>query len=77
MVVRDGGRQVGGVRNGEEGQKVQTSSYQISKFWRCVCSMVTSYLYCTVYVKVVKRIYLKSSHHKKKTWELCMVIGVN
>ena len=65
---------------GEASQRVPTSSYKINKSWRCsaqlgdymcVCVCVCVYIYiyahayCIVYLKVVKRAGLKSSHHKK------------
>ena len=49
---------------GEDGQKTQTSSYN---FWGCYVEHGNySQQYCIVYLKVVKRMDLQSSHNKKK-----------
>ena len=50
---------------GEGGQKVQTSSYQIHKSWDVTYSVVTL-VDNIVYLKFIKGVDLKSSHHKKK-----------
>lgn len=46
----------------EGGQSVQTSAIKISKFQ----SMVTTDKNTIVYLKVTKRVNLKSSHHVQK-----------
>ena len=56
---------MGGGEMGEGGQKVQTSRYQINKCWRCDAQH-SDLVNNIVYLKVAKRINLKSSHHKKK-----------
>lgn len=44
-------------------QKVQTATYRINKSWDPIYSIVTN----TAYLKLAnKRVYLTSSHHKKK-----------
>ena len=52
----------------EGGQKVQTSSsYMINRFWGCnIQHGEHSYQHYIIYLKVAKRIHLKTSHHKKK-----------
>ena len=54
-----------GVREmGEGGQRVQTSSYKMNKFRGCnIQHGDHSYQCCIVYLKVAKRVSLKSSHH--------------
>lgn len=48
------------------GQMVQTSSYKLNKSWGCTVQRGDySSQYCVVYLKVSKRVDLKSSHHKK------------
>ena len=53
---------------GEGGQKVQISSYKINKSWGCDvqhgdCNTI---IVLIAYLKVAKRVDLKSSHHKKE-----------
>ena len=50
---------------GEGSQKVQTFSYKINKSWNVMCNIM-AVVNSTVYLKVVRRVNLKSSHHKKK-----------
>lgn len=51
---------------GEGGLKVHISSYQMSQSWRCrVKRGDYSERYCTVYLKVAKRVDLKSSHRRE------------
>ena len=51
----------------EGGVKVQTSTFKTNKSWEYnVQCDDYSYQYCTVYLKVVKRIDLKKSHLQKK-----------
>ena len=45
----------------EGGQKIQSSSYKISKSWGCNIEHLLM-----IYRKVIKRVDLKSSHHKEK-----------
>ena len=52
---------------GEKGQKVEISSYKMSKSWGCnVQHGDYSQEYCIVYLKVARGVDLKSSHHQKK-----------
>ena len=55
-----GGEETGEM--GEGGQNVQTSGYKITKSWGCN----VQYNDCIAYLKSVKRVDLKSSHHKTK-----------
>lgn len=48
----------------EGSQKVQTHSFKILKHWRCNLSLLTN-----VYLKVANQVHLKSSYHKRKTFE--------
>ena len=48
------------------GQKVQTYSYKINKDWGCDVHVDYRKHCCTAYLKVVKRLNPKSSHHKEK-----------
>ena len=51
----------------EGGQKEQTSSYKINKYWGCnVQHNRYNEHCCTLYMKVVERVNPKSSHHKEK-----------
>ena len=55
----------GGCEMGEDGQKVQTFSNKINKFWDVMYSIVTSINSTVMYIlKFLKKI-LKSSHPKK------------
>ena len=49
----------------EGSQKVQTSSYKIKESWDVMSSMVTI-LNNKEFLKAIKTVNLKSSHHKKK-----------
>ena len=52
---------------GEGGQKVQNSSFEINKSWGYdVLHGDCSSSCCVVYLKIAKRVDIKSSHHKKK-----------
>ena len=53
----------GGMNEGS--QKVQTSSYKIKESWDVMSSMVTI-LNNKEFLKAIKTVNLKSSHHKKK-----------
>ena len=65
MVARGGGRGVGEM--GKGGQKIQTSSYKTNKSWGCnVRHGDDCQQYCVVYLKISKKVDLKSSHCKKK-----------
>ena len=47
--------------------KMQTCSYKINKSWECnVQDSDYGLQYCIIYLKIIKRIDLKSSHHNKK-----------
>lgn len=59
-----------------KGVKRQTSSYKISKLWGCYVQD-GNYINNIVYLKVSKRIDLKSSHLKKKIQQLCMLTYIN
>ena len=51
----------------ESVQGVQSSSYKMNKFWGCdVQHGDYCWKYCTAYLKVAKRVDLKSSHHKTR-----------
>lgn len=53
-----------GRQNGKEGQKYKLGSY---KCWGTIYSMVSIIiLYCILHLKVVQRVDLTGSHHKKK-----------
>ena len=61
---------------GEGGQKLQTFSYKLNRSsGRTTCmviySMVTIAKIHIVYLRVAKRIDLKSFHHKKKIVTMC------
>ena len=58
----------------ERGQKVQTSHYKTNKSWVCNYTMMTI-VNNVVYVKVAKRVDLKSSDHKEK--KLCCTPKTN
>ena len=48
-------------------QKVETSSYKINRFWGCnVQHGDYSQQYCIAYLKVARRVDLKSAHHTHK-----------
>ena len=47
-------------------QKVQTTRYIINESWNVIYSMGTIVYNAILYLKVARRIDLKSSHHKKK-----------
>ena len=52
---------------GEGGKKVQTSSDMINNLWGFNVQLGGySSRYCIIYLKVAKRVDLKSSHHKGK-----------
>ena len=59
----------------ESGQKVQTSSYKITRSWEYTCSMVTI-VSTNVYLKDAKRIDLKVLITRKKNYN-CEIMGVN
>ena len=63
MITRGG--ELGMVKMGGGGQKVQTSSYKINKSWRYNVQH-GGYITNPVYLKVSRRVNLESSHHKKK-----------
>ena len=63
MITR--GRELGMVKMGGSGQKVQTSSYKISNSWGYNVQY-GDYITNPVYLKDSKRVNLESSHHKKK-----------
>ena len=48
----------------EGGQKVETSSYKINKYWGCNVHDDYSKQCCIVYLKVAKKVYHKSSHEQ-------------
>ena len=50
----------------KEGQKIQAFSYKISKSWGYNIQHDDVCQYYTEYLKVVKRVHLKSYHHQKK-----------
>ena len=51
---------------GEGDPKAQTSSHNINKSRGCNVQHGGYSSYCVAYLKVAKKIDLKSSHHKKK-----------
>ena len=63
VIIRGG--ELGMVKMGGGGQKVQTSSYKINKSWGYNVQH-GDYITNPVYLKVSKGVNLKSSHHKKK-----------
>ena len=65
---------MGSTEMGEGSQKAQTSSYKINKSWGCNVQH-GNYVNNDVYLKVFKRVDLKSAHLKKKI--LCIVMDVN
>ena len=50
------------------GQRVQTSSYKMSKFWDRMYSIVIigNHTHTIIYLKVAKIVDLTCSHHKKE-----------
>ena len=65
MLVFARGERWGMGKMGEGDLKVQTWSYKINKSWDVKYSMVIM-VYNVTYLKIIKRVDLKSSHHKKK-----------
>ena len=69
VVSRDGG--LGEGELDESGQKVQTSSCKINKYQGCKVQRDQYNEHsCMLYLKVVKRVNPKGSHHKESTFLL-------
>lgn len=51
---------------GTDGKKVLMSIYKISKSWGCNVQQ-----YCTVHLKVAKKVDIKNSYHKEKIIIMC------
>ena len=66
---------------GERGQKIQTSSYKTNKCWGCTVQHGDyNFKYCIAYLKVAKRVDLKSYHKKKNvccTPDMHIMLRVN
>lgn len=58
----------------EGGQKVQTSSDRISKFWGVMHSMELQLIILQCVFEAAKRVDLKSSHPKKQTCSIYVFI---
>lgn len=56
-----------------EGGQRYKCSYKISQSWGCNVQHGDHSQDCIVYVKVSKRVTLKSAHHRKKHFVTCMV----
>ena len=58
----------------EGSQMVQTLSYKINKYQDTVCNMINNGHCYMLYMKVVKRVNPKSSHHKENNFFLLFCI---